>query len=114
MDVDVSLPAPRGSHESTRYDAPGANLEQAAEESGVKETAETLLVGAVLAVLAAATVFMMVELLNEPRDGRGDQRNSLAYGRSIEEVADFLCRSGTVEEVKRKAKELGLLRPTLS
>jgi hypothetical protein len=49
--------------ESTRYDAPGANLEQAAEESGVKETAETLLVGAVLAVLAAATVFMMVELL---------------------------------------------------
>jgi hypothetical protein len=28
-----------------------------------KETAETLLVGAVLAVLAAATVFMMVELL---------------------------------------------------
>jgi hypothetical protein len=30
----------------------------------VKETAETLLVGAVLAVLAAATVFMMVELLN--------------------------------------------------
>jgi hypothetical protein len=30
---------------------------------GVKETAETLLVGAVLAVLAAATVFMMVELL---------------------------------------------------
>ena len=31
---------------------------------GVKETAETLLVGAVLAVLAAATVFMMVELLN--------------------------------------------------
>jgi hypothetical protein len=36
---------------------------QAAEESGVKETAETLLVGAVLTVLAAATVFMMVELL---------------------------------------------------
>jgi hypothetical protein len=29
----------------------------------VKETAETLLVGAVLTVLAAATVFMMVELL---------------------------------------------------
>jgi hypothetical protein len=36
---------------------------QAAEESDVKETAETLFVGAVLAVLAAATVFMMVELL---------------------------------------------------
>jgi hypothetical protein len=29
----------------------------------VKETAETLLVGAVLAVLSAATVFMIVELL---------------------------------------------------
>jgi hypothetical protein len=38
-----------------------------------------------------------------------DLRNSLAYGRSIEEVAGFLCRSGTVEEVKRKAEELGLL-----
>ena len=39
-----------------------------------------------------------------------DLRNSLAYGESIEEVARFLCRSGTVEEVKRKAEELGLLR----
>jgi hypothetical protein len=39
-----------------------------------------------------------------------DLRNSLAYGRSIEEVAGFLCRSGTVEEVNRKAEELGLLR----
>jgi len=39
-----------------------------------------------------------------------DLRNSLAYGRSIEEVAGFLCRSDTVEEVRRKAEELGLLR----
>jgi hypothetical protein len=39
-----------------------------------------------------------------------DLRNSLAYGDSIEEVAGFLCRAGTVEEVKRKAEELGLLR----
>jgi hypothetical protein len=39
-----------------------------------------------------------------------DLRNSLAHGRPIEEVAGFLCRSGTVEEVKRKADELGLLR----
>jgi hypothetical protein len=39
-----------------------------------------------------------------------DLRNSLAYGRSIEEVAGFLCRSGTVEEVRRKAEELGLQR----
>jgi hypothetical protein len=38
-----------------------------------------------------------------------DLRNSLAYGRPIEE-AGFLCRSGTVEEVRRKAEELGLLR----
>jgi hypothetical protein len=39
-----------------------------------------------------------------------DLRNSLAYGDSIEEVAGFLCRSGTVEEVKRKAEELGLMK----
>jgi hypothetical protein len=39
-----------------------------------------------------------------------DLRNSLAHVESIEEVAGFLCRSGTVEEVKRKAEELGLLR----
>jgi hypothetical protein len=32
-----------------------------------------------------------------------DLRNSLAYGDSIEEVGGFLCRSGTVEEVGRKA-----------
>jgi hypothetical protein len=32
-----------------------------------------------------------------------DLRNSLAYGRSIEEVAGFLCRSGTVEDVRRIA-----------
>jgi hypothetical protein len=36
-----------------------------------------------------------------------DLRNSLAYGRSIEEVAGFLCRSGTVQEVRRKAEEMG-------
>jgi hypothetical protein len=39
-----------------------------------------------------------------------DLRNSLAYGRSVEEVAAFLGRSGTVEDVRRKAEELGLLR----
>jgi hypothetical protein len=38
-----------------------------------------------------------------------DLRNSLAYGESIEEVAAFLCRSGAVEEVRRKVEELGLL-----
>ena len=39
-----------------------------------------------------------------------DLPNSLAYGRSVEEVAGFLCRAGTVEEVRRKAEGLGLLR----
>jgi hypothetical protein len=38
-----------------------------------------------------------------------DLRNSLEHGRSIEEVAGFLCRSGTVDEVRRKAQELGLV-----
>jgi hypothetical protein len=37
-----------------------------------------------------------------------DLKNSLAQGESIQEVAGFLCRSGTVDEVRRKAKELGL------
>jgi hypothetical protein len=41
-----------------------------------------------------------------------DLRNSLAYGRSIEEVADFPCRSDTVEEVRRKAEELGCYSPS--
>jgi hypothetical protein len=30
-----------------------------------------------------------------------DLRNSLAYGRSIEEVAGFLCRSGTEAQGRR-------------
>jgi hypothetical protein len=37
-----------------------------------------------------------------------DLRDGLAYGGSIEEAAGFLCRAGTVEEVRRKAEELGL------
>jgi hypothetical protein len=37
-----------------------------------------------------------------------DLKNSLAHGDSIEEVAEFLCRSGTLDEVRRKAEELGL------
>jgi hypothetical protein len=32
----------------------------------------------------------------------------LKDGHTIEEAARFLCRSGTVEEVRQKAKELGL------
>src|SRR5215218_3475652 len=32
----------------------------------------------------------------------------LEQGFSIEEIARFLCRTGTVDEVRRKAEELGL------
>lgn len=37
-----------------------------------------------------------------------DLRASIAHGRSIEEAAEFLCRSGSVEDVAAKARELGL------
>jgi hypothetical protein len=36
-------------------------------------------------------------------------RHALAWGESIQEVAHLLGRSGTLNEVKLKAKELGLL-----
>jgi hypothetical protein len=39
-----------------------------------------------------------------------DLKRAIKTGASIEAVAQFLCRSGTVEEVERKARELGLLR----
>jgi hypothetical protein len=39
-----------------------------------------------------------------------DLRASIEHCRSIEEAAEFLCRSGSVNDVKRKAKELGLIR----
>jgi hypothetical protein len=35
-------------------------------------------------------------------------QNSLEYGSPIEEVAVFLCRAGSVDEVRRKADALGL------
>jgi len=35
-------------------------------------------------------------------------RTALGSGDTIERAAKFLCRSGTVEEVRRKAEELGL------
>jgi hypothetical protein len=35
-------------------------------------------------------------------------RSALRYGDTTEQAADFLCRSGTVEDVRRKAEELGL------
>ena len=31
-------------------------------------------------------------------------------GHSIEEAAQFLCRADSIDEVERKARELGLLR----
>jgi hypothetical protein len=37
-----------------------------------------------------------------------DLEHCLKGGGTIEEAARFLCRSGTVEEVRQKAKELGL------
>jgi hypothetical protein len=37
-----------------------------------------------------------------------DLKNSLTHGNTIEQAAIFLCRSGTIDEVRRKAEELGL------
>ncbi len=33
---------------------------------------------------------------------------AVRYGDTIEETAEFLFRSGTIDEVRRKAEELGL------
>jgi len=38
-----------------------------------------------------------------------DLRQVLAHDHTIEEAAAYLCRSGTVGDVRRKAKELGLI-----
>jgi hypothetical protein len=40
-----------------------------------------------------------------------DLRAAIEHGRSIEEAAEFLCRADTVDEVARKAEELGLKPP---
>lgn len=37
-----------------------------------------------------------------------DLRAEIGRGRSIEKVAEFLCRSGSARDVRRKAAELGL------
>jgi hypothetical protein len=37
-----------------------------------------------------------------------DLKGAVAYGSSLEEVAEFLCRSDTPLDVAAKAKELGL------
>jgi hypothetical protein len=37
-----------------------------------------------------------------------DLKAEVEHGRSIEEAAQFLCRADSVDDVRRKAKELGL------
>ena len=37
-----------------------------------------------------------------------DLKAAIRHGNSIEEAAEFMCRSGSVDEVVRKAEELGL------
>jgi hypothetical protein len=47
-------------------------------------------------------------------DVRGISTADLKHGSTIEDVAQHLCRSGTLEDVRRKAEELGLMkRPEL-
>jgi hypothetical protein len=38
-----------------------------------------------------------------------DLTAALKSGSTIEDAAQHLCRSGTIEDVRRKAEELGLL-----
>jgi hypothetical protein len=35
-------------------------------------------------------------------------QNAVARGSTIEDIAELICRSGSIEDVERKAKELGL------
>lgn len=42
-----------------------------------------------------------------------DLKAAMEHGTSIEEIAEFLCRSNTVDDVRRKCNELGL-RPKAS
>jgi hypothetical protein len=35
-------------------------------------------------------------------------RNAIAHGSTIEDIAELICRSGSIDDVERKAKELGL------
>ena len=39
-----------------------------------------------------------------------DLKAEIQAGHSIEEAAQFLCRADSIDEVERKARELGLLR----
>jgi hypothetical protein len=35
-------------------------------------------------------------------------KNAIAYGSTIDDIAELICRSGSIDDVERKAKELGL------
>jgi hypothetical protein len=37
-----------------------------------------------------------------------DLKAAVDHGRPLEEIAQYLCRSGTIEDVARKCRELGL------
>jgi hypothetical protein len=39
-----------------------------------------------------------------------DLENHLKHGGTIDSAAELLCRQGTKDDVRRKAKELGLLK----
>jgi hypothetical protein len=39
-----------------------------------------------------------------------DLKSSIEHGLSIEEAAEFLCRSGSIEDVRRKVEELRLVQ----
>jgi hypothetical protein len=43
-----------------------------------------------------------------------DLTAALKYGETIEEAAMHLCRSGTVDDVRRKAEEVELVSPKLA
>jgi hypothetical protein len=38
-----------------------------------------------------------------------DLTSAIKHGSTIEDAAEFLCRSGSVDDVARKARELGLI-----
>jgi hypothetical protein len=40
-----------------------------------------------------------------------DLNTEIRRGRSVDEIAQFLCRSGSTGAVRRKAAELGLIAP---
>jgi len=44
------------------------------------------------------------------QDDLDDLALALKDGGSVEGAAHFLCRAGTIEDVRKKAEELGLLR----